>query len=846
MLQLLTWVAALVEVILSLYILILDARHTTNRHVSLLSFLLFLNNVAMGSLLAADSADQALFPTQLFAATVHAVVPAATVAAVVLLRPAWLRNRWRWVWWLNYLALALPIVATASDVIFGTRIWYFGFTASTYAGGYLPLRDYVSPTLYMPAIIFYGAAIGAAPLIPVFGVLRDKQSTTEQRRMARVIMGGTLVIWIIQGGLHSLLDPALSTVLVTLVLAGTYVYVFFRQMVVERRVQRGRLQNRLTALLLSIMLPVLIIGVLLVSTQARLLLRRSETKRLGTVASLIVGAVDIKANVSIQDMQQLIRLAVAEIGDTGVVYVIDSNDRMVFHSELDLNLVSADDPLLDVSHLPPVLALRQGRADELIIFTDDAGTRWWAYATALGLLERSVIVQQQEAAITQDMHSVLTFSWVVVGIGSAVLLVLGFLTIRYSLLPMASLTATAQAVAGGDLTRVAAIESEDEIGALAQAFNRVTAQLNDLIGSLEARVAERTQEVERRAEYLAITANVSQVVASILDVDTLLKRVVHLIAERFGFYHTGIFLLDDTREWAVLRAVSSEGGERMLARGHRLRVGEQGIVGYVAGSARARIALDVDEDAVWVQNPDLPATRSEMALPLSVGQEVIGVLDVQSQEPEAFGAEDITTLRILADQVAVAIRNAELFEESQRTLQELQKSYGEEVREGWAQRPSPVVGYRYTPSAVAPLTSNAALPLLETPAPYVAVDNTLIVPLQVTGGQAFGTLRMRRDVAQPWVSQDIAFVERATQEIAQALEVARLLEESRRHAARETQVNEIASRFSRALDVDVVLQTAVRELGRLAGVAEVAVQLDFPESISDLGAGAATRTHRQA
>jgi GAF domain-containing protein len=219
---------------------------------------------------------------------------------------------------------------------------------------------------------------------------------------------------------------------------------------------------------------------------------------------------------------------------------------------------------------------------------------------------------------------------------------------------------------------------------------------------------------------------------------------------------------------------------------------------------------------------------------------VIGVLDVQSQEAEAFGTEDITTLRILADQIAVAIRNAQLFEESQRTLQELQKSYGEEVREGWAWRPSPVVGYRYTPLELAPLASSAALPLLETQAPYVTVDNTLIIPLQLTGGQTFGVLRMRRDAAQPWASQDIAFVERAAQEIAQALEVARLLEESRRRAAREMQVNEIASLFSRALDVDVMLQTAARELGRLSGVAEVAVHIDFPESLSDLDAARGT------
>ena len=287
----------------------------------------------------------------------------------------------------------------------------------------------------------------------------------------------------------------------------------------------------------------------------------------------------------------------------------------------------------------------------------------------------------------------------------------------------------------------------------------------------------------------------------------------------------------------------------MLARGHRLRVGEEGIVGYVSGSGRARIALDVDEDVVWVKNPDLPDTRSEMALPLIFGQQIIGVLDVQSEAAAAFGTEDIATLRILADQIAVAIRNAQLFAESQQALQELQRYYDEEVQQGWALRASPVIGYRYTPADVAPLTRTAASSLGATPvaaAPYVDADNTLCAPLQLVGGQNFGLLRLCRDAAQPWSSHDVAFVARAAQDIAQALEVARLLEESRLRAMREAQVGQIADLFTRALDVDTMLQTAVRELGRLSGVAEVAVHLDFPESISDLGASEAELTPRRA
>ena len=738
--------------------------------------------------------------------------------------------------WLGYIALALPIVATVVDVSLGTHLWYTGLDASTYDGGYIALNNYVSATLYLPAIVVYGFILGLLPLVPAIGVLRDEAATATRREIARWIMGGTLSVAVVQVGFRRWLPPEWMLIFVTTVYVVVYIYAFFRHIAVEPQVQRGSLRGRLTALFLSITVPVLLISVLLVNAQARSLLRRSETNRLGAIAHLMLNVADLEKNPSVQDLQRRLRLAMVEVGPTGAVYLVDSRDRYVLHSSLDFTLVGENEAMRDASRQPPVMALRQGRADRLIIFTDAEGVRWWAYATELVVLRQGVVVQQQEAAITQDMQNFLWFSWLVIGLGGVVLLVLGTLTIHRAFSPIVSLTRTTQAIAAGDLTRTATVESEDEIGALARAFNAVTARLNELISNLEARVAERTKEVERRAEYLAITGGVSQAAASILDVDTLLDRVVHLISERFEFYHTGIFLLDEAREWAVLRAASSEGGQRMLARGHRLRVGEQGIVGYVSGSGRARVALDVDEDVVWVKNPDLPETRSEMALPLIVGQEVIGVLDVQSQAAEAFSSEDVATLHILADQIAVAIRNAQLFEESQRVLQELQKSYGEEVRAGWAWRPSPVVGYRYTPLELTPITSGTALPLLETQTPYVAADNTLIVPLQLGGGETFGALRMRRDVAQPWGTQDIAFVERAAQDIAQALEVARLLEESRRSAAREMQVNEIASLFSRALDVDVVLQTAARELGRLSGVAEVAVHLNLPESLVELEA----------
>ena len=162
---------------------------------------------------------------------------------------------------------------------------------------------------------------------------------------------------------------------------------------------------------------------------------------------------------------------------------------------------------------------------------------------------------------------------------------------------------------------------------------------------------------QRRASHLEAGAKVAQVIGSIFDPEQLLERAAFLISQSFGFYHTGIFLVDDTEEWAILRAASSKGGRQMLEHGHRLRRGE-GMVGWVLVHREPRVALDVGKDAVHFANPFLPATRSEVALPLMVGNRLIGVLDVQSTEEAAFDQDDVRALTFLAAQLAVAINNA--------------------------------------------------------------------------------------------------------------------------------------------------------------------------------------------
>ncbi|MFN2291895.1 MAG: GAF domain-containing protein, partial [Anaerolineae bacterium] len=284
----------------------------------------------------------------------------------------------------------------------------------------------------------------------------------------------------------------------------------------------------------------------------------------------------------------------------------------------------------------------------------------------------------------------------VITIGAA--LTIGVLASRRLTQPLETLRWGAQIMGSGDLEHRIRIESQDEIGGLAQTFNQMADSLNrsrqQLEGwasELEDRVEERTRELavaserlQRRAAQLETSAEVARAIAELRDLDDLLPQITRLISQRFGWYHAGIFLLDEAREYAVLEAANSEGGQRMLARGHKLRVGQVGIVGAVTGSGVPRIALDVGQDAVYFDNPDLPRTRSEMAVPLKIGEQVIGALDVQSMARTAYDDEDLALLSNLADQVTIAIENARLFREMQDALEEVQDLHRQYVRQEWS------------------------------------------------------------------------------------------------------------------------------------------------------------------
>lgn len=422
----------------------------------------------------------------------------------------------------------------------------------------------------------------------------------------------------------------------------------------------------------------------------------------------------------------------------------------------------------------------------------------------------------------------------------ALVIISGLIVSRRLVNPIQKLANAAEEVAGGQWDTEIPKTGSDEIGQLGRAFASMTKQLQAQFEDLEARVESRTQELLRKTGHLEAASEVAREAAAIRDLDQLLDRVTQLISAKFGFYHAGIFLLDETREYAVLRAASSEGGRKMIGRGYRLKVGEMGLVGYVAGRTKPRIAFDVGEDAVYFHNPDLPLTRSEMAIPLKSQERVIGVLDVQSTEASAFSQDDIEILQVLADQVALAVENARLITETRQAIAELNRSYAQQSLSAWSerlqQRPA---GFSYTRSGVAPVDGIGVAPAASAPLPGVRVDEAgshLIVPI-IVHQQVLGGIQLHRDPGEPvWTDEELRVVEQAILQIGPALENARLLEEAQTRAAREQTVNVITTQVRNAAGIQAILQNTVRELGKALGVSRTFIQFGVepnPENMED-------------
>jgi GAF domain-containing protein/HAMP domain-containing protein len=427
--------------------------------------------------------------------------------------------------------------------------------------------------------------------------------------------------------------------------------------------------------------------------------------------------------------------------------------------------------------------------------------------------ERREVAQDQA---NQALDRMVFISVPMLATALAIATIVVFTTVRGLAISVEELSQSARRLAAGRFDERAPVKREDELGYLARAFNTMASELQDLYTGLEREVAQRTADLAHRSSQLEASAMVAREAAAIRDPEALLDRTVRLISERFGFYHAGIFLLDDVGAYAVLHAASSEGGQRMLERSHRLKVGEEGVVGHAAATGEAHIALDVGEDAVYFDNPDLPLTRSEMALPLVVRDQTIGILDVQSTGRQAFTDEDIALLQTLADQVALAIDNTRLLEEAQQAVRELETLYGRRARQNWAERIArQPAAYRYSRRGLQPISTTSTL----------EEEGQIVAPIRLRG-ETLGSIVLKQAKGRdPWSQEEADLVEEVSTQIGLALENARLLEEIRRRAELERLATEITGHMRETLDVEMVLQTAVQEISQALGLEALDVRL---------------------
>ncbi len=408
--------------------------------------------------------------------------------------------------------------------------------------------------------------------------------------------------------------------------------------------------------------------------------------------------------------------------------------------------------------------------------------------------------------------------------------------------PIIRLTGVANQIVGGDLSARATVTANDEIGTLSQAFNTMTSRLQETLQGLENRVNQRTVELaganeknERRAQQFESISQVASTITSTRDLNTLLPQIATAISTKFGFYHAGIFLLDSRREYAVLSATNSEGGQKMLANNHRLRVGETGIVGYVTSSGKPRVALNTGEDAVFFNNPNLPDTRSEIALPLKIGDEIIGALDVQSTIENAFGQEDINILTTLADQVAIAIQNARQYEETRKALAESVATARQFVQTGWQQftKSQKIAGIRHTGAKATILYSNnngdqneSTLQKDQARSKNRGVSLSLPVKLR---GEVIGTVDVHSVDNRKWDQDELDIVTAIIERAAIAMENARLLTESQKRASKERTIGDISAKISAQSNIDQLLKIAAQELSRTLPEAYIAIQFSNHE-----------------
>jgi GAF domain-containing protein len=348
-------------------------------------------------------------------------------------------------------------------------------------------------------------------------------------------------------------------------------------------------------------------------------------------------------------------------------------------------------------------------------------------------------------------------------------------------------------------------------------------QTQNELQHLTTELTVANQQLQNRTEKLRAIAAITSTAASIHSFETLITSVSSIVGQQLGYHHVGVFLLDEQRQYAILRSANSELGQGMLARGYRLSIGQSGHIATAAYTGQPQSASVADRAKGLVENADFSDTQSELALPLKSGDEVVGVLDLHSKEVNAFSPADISTLSILADQIGIAIQNALIYEQSERALREANIAFRNASEKQWKTYAESVQtkGYRYDGIKPEPLKeANHSNP----------EGNAISIPVQLRG-QTIGQLKLRAsDPLKQWTDDELAMAEATAERAALALEGARLLEEAQQRAAREAFLADMGSKLSTSFQLDSILRDTVEELGQTLNGSIVSFQLVNPSA----------------
>ncbi len=956
-LQAIAWLIALAGSCMVFYVLLHRWRYSVVRYLGVLLVLITAFSYAAAFLTGARTPEQAVWPIYILVATPLMIQPFLLVATVAILKPSWLAGRRRWLLIALHVIAFLPVLMLYLDVVMGLQIYFTPLDPQTYTGGFVAPGQFTTGAYALLINLIYRYIFPfSSCVIVLYTALGNRDASRPMQRIAWLLLLPHLFAIIVSLVFQDTLLAGLFLLLSGGGYSLIYTYVGLSSLRAEHPVREGQLPARISALVLLIIVPSLVLLISFTHSQIEALVAREAAEQLqtanhalslnmsmwldlhGRILQNIAARPEIVSmdpeqqkplleqmtliypymylisttdnygqNVARSDdhaLQQyrtqlwftaakngapltfeiiidkvteepaivastpiqkdtltfsgIVGVAMFasqltylnevmqthQISEDQIAYIVDSQNRVVMHSDPTFE-VGQQDP--DIYY--PVFALRDGERG-LIAFEDNEGRAWQAYVNRIEN-DWGVIIQQEEKAIFQPLATLRQISWQAIVAATLALAFLMWAILRWALRPIKQMTEVVSAVTAGGLSEHSHfIQRRDEIGALSQAINRAFDRLGETVHTLEEQAVSRSEELEQHSAYTQASAEVGRTASTILNADQLIEEVVELIQNWFDLYYVGLFLTDETEEWAELHAGTGEAGEAMLARGHRIRVGH-GMIGWSIANAQSRVALHAEEDAVRLATAELPDTRSEAALPLRSRGHVIGALTVQSDRANAFDEDFIAILQNMADQVAVALDNAHLYTASQTALEAARRAYSERSQEAWIElmRSHPDLAYRCGTGGVTQVDEGCspsveeALRIGETirgngRAPGQsdndgqATHESLSIPIKVReDADPIGVLETRKD--NRWTDVEINLLEALADQLGIALEGARLYQEAQRRAARERLTREITDKMRSAVDVDHIIQAAVDEIFDVLNVSHAFVRLGAVETLAD-------------